>query len=90
MVIPSIENVLSSLESFVMPSKKMKYSKSCCYNPEVSPTKYMSAEEPALSQPLTASEVTNDDVAAVNFWSSSSVVLAYSSDNGDVSEIDLT
>ena len=73
-----------------MPSKKMKYSKSCCYNPEVSPTKYMSAEEPALLQPLTTSEVTNDDVAAVNFWSSSSVVLAYGSDNGDVSEIDLT
>ena len=50
----------------------------------------MSAEELALSQPLTASEVTNGEVAAVNFWSSSSVVLAYGSDNGDVSEIDLT
>ena len=51
----------------------------------------MSAKEPALSQPFTASEVTHGEVAAINFWSSSSsMVLAYDSDNGDVSEIDLT
>ena len=51
--------------------------------------------EPLLSVPLTESEVTGtaSKEALGNFWSYSSAVLAYGSDeadDGDVSEIDLT